>query len=99
MMAKLARLTGQEVIAALKRDGFEVLRIKGSHHFVGHSDGRRTVSCPGSSRRNIGSWLDVENPAGLRNGTRRIYEVGQVVRLRSALLRFFLLGGRVGHGA
>ena len=43
MMAKLARLTGQEVIAALKKAGFEVLRIKGSHHFVGHSDGRRTV--------------------------------------------------------
>ena len=42
-MAKLARLTGQEVIAALKKAGFEVLRIKGSHHFVGHSDGRRTV--------------------------------------------------------
>ena len=43
MMAKLARLTGQEIIAALKKAGFEVLRIKGSHHFVGHPDGRRTV--------------------------------------------------------
>jgi len=43
MMAKLARLTGVEVIAALKKAGFEVLRIKGSHHFMGHSDGRRTV--------------------------------------------------------
>ena len=43
MMAKLARLTGQEVIAALKKMGFEVLRVKGSHHFLGHKDGRRTV--------------------------------------------------------
>ena len=43
MMAKLARLTGQEVIAALKKAGFEVLRVKGSHHFLGHTDGRRTV--------------------------------------------------------
>jgi predicted RNA binding protein YcfA (HicA-like mRNA interferase family) len=43
MMAKLPRLTGQQVIAALKRDGFEVLRIKGSHHFLTHPDGRRTV--------------------------------------------------------
>jgi len=43
MMAKLLRLTGQQVIAALKRDGFEVLRIKGSHHFLTHPDGRRTV--------------------------------------------------------
>jgi len=43
MMAKMARLTGQEVIAALKKAGFEVLRVKGSHHFLGHTDGRRTV--------------------------------------------------------
>jgi predicted RNA binding protein YcfA (HicA-like mRNA interferase family) len=43
MMAKLARLTGQQVIAALKKAGFVVLRIKGSHHFLSHPDGRRTV--------------------------------------------------------
>jgi predicted RNA binding protein YcfA (HicA-like mRNA interferase family) len=43
MMAKLARLTGQQVIAALKKAGFEILRIKGSHHFTSHADGRRTV--------------------------------------------------------
>jgi predicted RNA binding protein YcfA (HicA-like mRNA interferase family) len=43
MIAKLARLTGVEVVAALKKAGFEILRIKGSHHFMGHSDGRRTV--------------------------------------------------------
>ena len=42
-MAKLARLTGQQVITALKKAGFEVLRVKGSHHFLSHSDGRRTV--------------------------------------------------------
>ena len=42
-MAKLARLTGQQVIAALKRAGFEVLRVKGSHHLLIHADGRRTV--------------------------------------------------------
>jgi len=43
MMAKLVRLTGQQVIAALKRAGFEVLRIKGSHHFLSHKDGRHTA--------------------------------------------------------
>jgi len=30
-------------MAALKKAGFEVLRIKGSHHFMSHPDGRRTV--------------------------------------------------------
>lgn len=42
-MPKFPRLTGQQVIAALKKAGFEVLRVKGSHHFLSHSDGRRTV--------------------------------------------------------
>ena len=42
-MSKFPRLTGQQVIAALKKAGFEVLRVKGSHHFLNHSDGRCTV--------------------------------------------------------
>jgi predicted RNA binding protein YcfA (HicA-like mRNA interferase family) len=42
-MARLPRLTGKEVIAALRRAGFEVARVKGSHHFLHHSDGRATV--------------------------------------------------------
>jgi predicted RNA binding protein YcfA (HicA-like mRNA interferase family) len=42
-MIKLARLTGQQVITALRRAGFVVIRLKGSHHFLRHSDGRATV--------------------------------------------------------
>jgi predicted RNA binding protein YcfA (HicA-like mRNA interferase family) len=42
-MARLPRVTGKEVIAALRRAGFEVARVKGSHHFLQHSDGRATV--------------------------------------------------------
>jgi len=42
-MTKLARLTGQQLIMALRKAGFQVIRVKGSHHFVRHSDGRRTV--------------------------------------------------------
>lgn len=42
-MSKLPSLTGKEVIAALKKAGFEILRIKSSHHFLQHSDGRATV--------------------------------------------------------
>jgi predicted RNA binding protein YcfA (HicA-like mRNA interferase family) len=42
-MPRLPRLRGREVIAALRRAGFRVLRIKGSHHFMQHQDGRRTV--------------------------------------------------------
>jgi predicted RNA binding protein YcfA (HicA-like mRNA interferase family) len=42
-MSRTPRLTGAEVIAALGRAGFSVLRIKGSHHFLRHEDGRSTV--------------------------------------------------------
>lgn len=42
-MVRLPRLTGKDVIAALERVGFQVVRVKGSHHFLRHPDGRVTV--------------------------------------------------------
>ncbi len=42
-MSKLPSLTGKEIVSALKKAGFEVLRIRGSHHFLQHPDGRATV--------------------------------------------------------
>jgi predicted RNA binding protein YcfA (HicA-like mRNA interferase family) len=55
-MPRLPRLRGREVIAALGRAGFIVLRIKGSHHFLRHPDGRRTV-VPVHSGETIGPGL------------------------------------------
>lgn len=43
MSDRLPRLTGEQLIAALGRCGFEVLRVRGSHHFLKHADGRTTV--------------------------------------------------------
>ena len=42
-MTKLPRLRGQQLIVALRKAGFQMLRVKGSHHFLKHSDGRCTV--------------------------------------------------------
>jgi predicted RNA binding protein YcfA (HicA-like mRNA interferase family) len=42
-MSRSPRLRGREVIASLRRGGFSVIRIKGSHHFMRHADGRTTV--------------------------------------------------------
>lgn len=42
-MSRLPRVTGQQVVAALCRAGFEIIRVKGSHHFLRHADGRCTV--------------------------------------------------------
>lgn len=43
MSGKLPALTGAEVIRALERGGFGVVRIRSSHHFLRHPDGRTTV--------------------------------------------------------
>jgi predicted RNA binding protein YcfA (HicA-like mRNA interferase family) len=43
MSGKLPALTGTEVIQALERGGFTVVRIRGSHHFLRHTEGRTTV--------------------------------------------------------
>jgi predicted RNA binding protein YcfA (HicA-like mRNA interferase family) len=42
-MTRLPRITGSELIRTLRREGFEVVRVKGSHHFLRHGDGRATV--------------------------------------------------------
>jgi len=42
-MTQLPRVTGREFVAALEKAGFSVVRIKGSHHFLRHDDGRSTV--------------------------------------------------------
>jgi predicted RNA binding protein YcfA (HicA-like mRNA interferase family) len=42
-MTRLPRLRGSDLIGVLKRAGFELTRIRGSHHFLRHGDGRTTV--------------------------------------------------------
>ena len=42
-MSRLPRVTGKELAAALGKLGFLVVRVKGSHHFMRHADGRVAV--------------------------------------------------------
>ena len=42
-MSTLPAFSGTGLIKALRKLGFEVIRIKGSHHFLRHPDGRCTV--------------------------------------------------------
>jgi len=55
-VTRLPRITGREVIAGLRKAGFEVARIKGGHHFLRHADGRGTV-VPVHSGETIGPGL------------------------------------------
>lgn len=56
MSHKLPSLTGPEVIRALENAGFEVIRIRSSHHSLRHSDGRSTL-VPVHSGDTIGPGL------------------------------------------
>ena len=42
-MSNFPSLTGVEVVRGLRKHGFVVVRIKGSHHFLRHPDGRCTT--------------------------------------------------------
>lgn len=42
-MSKLPRPTGKDLVAALGKLAFEVVRTRGSHHYLRHADGRATV--------------------------------------------------------
>lgn len=42
-MSRSPRITGSELVAALGKHGFVTIRIKGSHRFLRHDDGRGTV--------------------------------------------------------
>ena len=42
-MSNVPAVTGQRLIKALRKMGFEVIRRKGSHIFLQHVDGRCTV--------------------------------------------------------
>jgi len=42
-MSQFPSITGSELIRALSKIGFAVVRIKGSHHRIEHADGRKTT--------------------------------------------------------
>jgi len=52
----MPRLRGKDLIAKLRRAGFEMVRSKGSHFFLRHPDGRCTV-VPVHAGESIGPGL------------------------------------------
>jgi predicted RNA binding protein YcfA (HicA-like mRNA interferase family) len=55
-VSRLPSISGRKLIVALKRLGFEVIRIRGSHHYLQHPDGRATV-VPVHASEDIGRGL------------------------------------------
>jgi len=42
-MGRYPSISGAELVKALAKAGFTISRIKGSHHRIEHSDGRKTT--------------------------------------------------------
>ena len=54
MSGRLPALKADEVIRALRKAGFDVVRVKGSHHILRHrNDASRTTVVPSHAGRDI----------------------------------------------
>jgi len=60
-MSRLPALTGKRLVAVLQQLGFESLRVKGSHHFLRHPDGRTTMVPIHAGE--TWPWIDQQHPA------------------------------------
>jgi predicted RNA binding protein YcfA (HicA-like mRNA interferase family) len=57
-VSKLPMLTGRDVVRALEKAGFSVVRIKGSHHFMRHAiDPTRQTVVPAHGSEDLGRPL------------------------------------------
>jgi predicted RNA binding protein YcfA (HicA-like mRNA interferase family) len=68
MSRRLPALNGRDVIRALEKAGFVVVRIKGSHHFLVHRDDKaRMTNVPVHASRDLprGTLRDIVKQAGL----------------------------------
>ena len=64
-MASLPSLKGREVISALQRAGFEVVRSKGSHHVLKKHPHSVTVPVHGSKSIKRGTLGNIITQAGM----------------------------------
>lgn len=58
-MAKLPRLSGKDMIRFLKGQGFVVVRVCGSHHFLQRGERRTSVPVHGNRPLKIGTLRSI----------------------------------------
>lgn len=59
-------MNGKQVIRALERNGFKVIRISGSHHILSNGQRKVTVPVHGATDVKIGTLKSIEKQAGVR---------------------------------
>ncbi len=58
-MGNLPRPSGKELLDFLRKQGFEIVRIRGSHHFLQRGELRTTVPVHGQRTLKLGTLLGV----------------------------------------
>ncbi len=58
-MVKLPRPTGKNMVRFLERQGFILLRVRGSHHFLERGELRTTVPVHGNATLKIGTLRSI----------------------------------------
>ena len=66
-MTRLPRTTGKAVLAALRRGGFRLSHVRGSHHYLLRPDGAGLVVVPVHGSRDLpaGTLRSILRQAGL----------------------------------
>ena len=57
MPNRVPRVTGEQAVRAFCRDGYSIVRISGSHHFLRHPDKPVVLSIPVHKGRTLGVGL------------------------------------------
>ena len=58
-MPSLPRVTGREMVRFLEREGFQLIRVRGSHHFLEKGELRTTVPVHGNRELKIGTLRSI----------------------------------------
>jgi predicted RNA binding protein YcfA (HicA-like mRNA interferase family) len=64
-VGKMPRLSGKEMVGFLQKQGFVVIRIRGSHHFMERGDQRTSVPVHGNRPLKIGTLRSILRDIGM----------------------------------
>lgn len=64
-MARLPRLSGKEMVNFLEKQGFGVIRVRGSHHFMERGDQRTSVPVHGNRPLKTGTLRSILRDIGM----------------------------------
>lgn len=59
-------MNGKQVIKRLQAHGFQVVRVRGSHHILSNGDRKVTVPVHGSADIKTGTFKSIEKQAGVK---------------------------------